>query len=268
MRFPVPALLLAFTACSGVSLEPATPVILEIDRTSYDALPVSESIAGTPNLRFRLIARLVNRSDEPVSFDRCGAATTPVYGVSLARPAGSVRSGYDPAWACMGSTPLTLAANSSRTDTLSIFGPTGRNGYTQDGYGELEGSFVLQYGTSRGTISSPEFLVRRAALTGTRVTLLNDGAVAFTNVRVITSVKDSIPLLASLTPGGRAGPYPVGSLHSAPLVSLLAQGRSVISQPIEGFSGFNPPLSEGAYVVRVRLTLDGTLDVRVQPDGE
>ncbi len=271
MRLLLATLLLPLVACSGVSLEPATPVILEIDRTSYEALPVGPSIAGTPNLQFRLIARLVNRTDEAVSFGRCGSGTTPIYGVSLARPvsgaATDTRSGYDPAWGCPGSEPLPLPAHSSRTDTLTIFGPTGRNGYTGDGYGVLEGDFVVQYVTNRGTVSSPAFTVRRASLGGTYVTLINDGAIAFTDVRVIASAKDSVPLLASLTTGGRAGPYSVGALHSAPMVTLLAQGRRVVAQPVEGFSGFNPPLAAGSYVVRLRVTLEGILDVRVQRDG-
>lgn len=114
----------------------------------------------------------------------------------------------------------------------------------------------------------PGSAVRRAPLTGAMVTLLNDGAVTLSNVRVITSSGDSIPLVASLPPGARVGPHAVAALHTNPFVSATAQGRNVVAQPVEGFSGFNPRLSSGFYSVRLRHTLDGILDVRVQKDDE
>lgn len=176
-------------------------------------------------------------------------------------------SGYDLAWACPASEPLILAAGAERTDTLSIFGPTGRDGQTQAPLGALDGDFVLHYGTSAGTLNSAVFRVKRAPEDAAYVTLLNDGATTLTNVRVVTSEKDSVPLAMTLAPGQRLGPYRVAALHTNPYVAALLQGRSVVSHPVEGFSGFNPRLASGAYVVRLRTTTEGMLDVRVVQDG-
>jgi hypothetical protein len=98
----------------------------------------------------------------------------------------------------------------------------------------------------------------------TAVAVQNDGSVAFTDVRILTSEEDSLPRIATLTAGQYVGPFQVHALHSAPLVQAMAQGRAMIAHPVEGFSGFNPPLPQGAYVVRLRVT-DGILDVRVEP---
>lgn len=98
----------------------------------------------------------------------------------------------------------------------------------------------------------------------TAVAVQNDGIVAFADLRITTSERDSLPRIATLNAGQYSGPYQVGVLHSAPLVQATAQGRAMIAHPVEGFSGFNPPLPTGAYVVKLRVT-DGILDVRVEP---
>lgn len=98
--------------------------------------------------------------------------------------------------------------------------------------------------------------------TGSTVRLLNDGAVTLTRVRVRTSERDSLPEVATLAPGQTSAAYTVGEIRSAPLVESVAAGLPLVALPIEGFSGFNPALERGAYVVRVRLAGE-LLDVRV-----
>lgn len=261
-RFLAAALLL-LAGCSN-AVEPSDAVVLEIDRSDYVAVPTSESLGGAPNVRFTVVAKLRNASRDPVTVSRCGSATAPMFDVPLALGPANLISGYSRAYACAASVPISLAPGATRTDTLVIDGPTSRNGITGTPYGVTEGRFHVLYMTSSGGIFSPAFTVTRS--TGPTVTLVNDGAVAFSNVRVYTSERDSLPLLASLTPGGRSGPYAVRAMHTNPYITLTSQGRTVTAHPIEGFSGFNPALPAGPYLVRVRLTLDGMLDVRVVPD--
>jgi len=98
----------------------------------------------------------------------------------------------------------------------------------------------------------------------TTVVLLNDGAVVLTDIRILTSDKDSLPVVAALSPGRTVGPYAVSVLHTNPFVVAKIQGRSVVAHPIEGFSGFNPPRAPGAYVISLRAASELTaLDVRV-----
>jgi len=115
------------------------------------------------------------------------------------------------------------------------------------------------------TADEPTLPLPDAALGATTVTIVNDGAVALTQLRVLTSDVDSVPRIDALAPGKASGPYAVSSVHEAPLVESVVQGRTLIARPVEGFTGFNPARAAGAYVVRVRPTSDlGMLDVRVE----
>ena len=47
--------------------------------------------------------------------------------------------------------------------------------------------------------------------------------------------------------------YNTRSIHTNPAVSLTADGETLMSTPVEGFTGFNPALSPGAYIVVVSV---------------
>jgi hypothetical protein len=104
-------------------------------------------------------------------------------------------------------------------------------------------------------------------VTAHTVRIINDGTVAFTGLRVQTSDKDILPLIATLNPGQSSTAYAVATMHSYPFIVATARGREVSAHPVEGFSGFNSLLAPGAHLLRVRLADDGvTLDVRVLDD--
>jgi len=85
------------------------------------------------------------------------------------------------------------------------------------------------------------------------ITVLNDGNVALSNLRILTSESDSIPLIGSLTPGQRSAEYRVNEAHDYPLIRATVRGQSVIAHPVEGFTGWNPELPDGKYVLQVRF---------------
>lgn len=121
---------------------------------------------------------------------------------------------------------------------------------------------VLAFGVLACSAGDVELTVPSPSSASVRVT--NDGTAAMSELRVLTSDRDSIPLIATLNAGQTLGPFQVSALHSAPYVQATVQGRELMSHPVEGFSGFNPALAAGAYVVRLRVA-DGILDVRVAP---
>ena len=97
------------------------------------------------------------------------------------------------------------------------------------------------------------------------VSVVNDGPVVLTDVKVLTSEKDSV-VIATLQPGETKGPYGISVMHTNPLVSMKAQGRAMLLNPVEGFSGFNPPRPAGAYTVKLRTTSDPNwIDLRITP---
>jgi hypothetical protein len=97
------------------------------------------------------------------------------------------------------------------------------------------------------------------------LSIVNDGSVVLTDVRVLTSERDSVSI-ATLQPGETKGPYGISVMHTNPLVSMKAQGRAMLLHPVEGFSGFNPARPAGAYTVKLRTTSDpNQIDLRITP---
>jgi hypothetical protein len=97
------------------------------------------------------------------------------------------------------------------------------------------------------------------------LSVVNDGPVVLTDVRVLTSEKDSV-VIATLQPGETKGPYGISVMHESPLVRMTARGRVMLLHPVEGFSGFNPARPAGAYTVKLRPGSDpNQIDLRISP---
>lgn len=97
------------------------------------------------------------------------------------------------------------------------------------------------------------------------LSVVNDGSVVLTDVKVLTSDRDSVTI-ASMQPGESKGPYGITVMHTNPLVRMKAQGRALLLHPVEGFSGFNPTRPAGAYTVKLRTTSNpDQIDLRITP---
>jgi len=96
--------------------------------------------------------------------------------------------------------------------------------------------------------------------------LRNSGPVALTSVNVLVA-DDAAPITAQvLQPGQTLSFVSRASAHTDPAVSAKAGGQTLTSQPIEGFSGFNPRLADGRYTIGLEVAnIEGTtrLIVRV-----
>jgi hypothetical protein len=96
--------------------------------------------------------------------------------------------------------------------------------------------------------------------------LRNSGPIALTSVNVLVA-DDVAPITAEvLQPGQTLSFVSRSKAHTDPAVSAKAGGQTLMSQPIEGFSGFNPPLADGRYTIGLELAnIEGTarLIVRV-----
>jgi hypothetical protein len=96
--------------------------------------------------------------------------------------------------------------------------------------------------------------------------LRNSGPIALTSVNVLVA-DDVAPITADvLQPGQTLSFVSRARAHTDPAVSAKAGGRALMSQPIEGFSGFNPPLADGRYTIGLEVAnIEGTtrLIVRV-----
>src|SRR5512135_2144440 len=131
---------------------PTAPIVvaLQLDRDTYVAVPV-DSAGG---YAIRLIVHYQNGTTALIYFDRCTPSQTrPIYGVPSAD--GATPSGYDPTWACPYSPALELLPAATRTDTLTIFGPTARDGITHQALGVLSGRFRLEYQTRQCADDTP-----------------------------------------------------------------------------------------------------------------
>jgi hypothetical protein len=123
---------------------PTAPIIvgLQLDRDAYVAIPV----ATGDSYAFRLVVHYQNTTRAPIYFERCTPShTSPLYAVPTAD--GATQSGYDPIWACTYAPALELLPAVTRTDTLTIFGPTARDGMSHQAIGVLSGHFRLEYAT-------------------------------------------------------------------------------------------------------------------------
>src|SRR5262245_7919242 len=79
--------------------------------------------------------------------------------------------------------------------------------------------------------------------------LRNSGLIALTSVNVLVA-DDVAPITADvLQPGQTLSFVSRGSAHTDPAVSAKAGSQTLMSQPIEGFSGFNPRLADGRYTI-------------------
>lgn len=85
------------------------------------------------------------------------------------------------------------------------------------------------------------------------VRVFNDSPVAVLNIRVRVSDEDEFTV-SRLEHGDMSTRYTTRSIHTNPGVSLTVDGETLTSTPVEGFSGFNPPLSPGAYIVVVSVS--------------
>ena len=95
--------------------------------------------------------------------------------------------------------------------------------------------------------------------------LKNSGSVALTNVSVL--VADNVAPITTgvLQPGQTLSFVSRPSAHTDPAVSARVGGQTLSSQPVEGFSGFNPPLADGRYTVGLEAAvLEGTLRLIVR----
>lgn len=126
---------------------------------------------------------------------------------------------------------------------------------------------------SSATLSSCAAPPPAGPLEGNRVdgfpsslTVVNDGSVMLTDVKLLTSERDSV-VFATLLPGESKGPYGIAVMHESPLVTFKAQGRTLLLNPVEGFAGgFNPPRPAGAYTVKIRPAAQpNQIDLRITP---
>ena|SRR5215208_4136427 len=84
------------------------------------------------------------------------------------------------------------------------------------------------------------------------VRVFNGSPVAVSNIRVIVSEKDEFTI-SRLEHGDMSSPHNARLVHTDPFVSLTVDGQTLTSNPVEGFSGFNPPRTPGAYVIVVTV---------------
>ena len=106
-------------------------------------------------------------------------------------------------------------------------------------------SLVAIAGCGKDATSEPtgEFIVR----------VFNGSPVAVSNIRVRVSEQDEFTV-ARLEHGDMSGAYATRAMHTNPAVTLTVEGQTLSSIPVEGFSGFNPALAPGPFVVTVSVT--------------
>lgn len=98
------------------------------------------------------------------------------------------------------------------------------------------------------------------------VEIVNAGAVTLQALSIVTG-EDQPPLeVAQLAAGQRTAPRRIGVLHENPVVRATVGGRRREFLPVEGFTGFNPSLEPGRYVIRLRWNAETEfLETTVQP---
>ena len=84
------------------------------------------------------------------------------------------------------------------------------------------------------------------------VEIVNAGTVPLAAVSIVTG-EDAPPIVvARLAAGQRTAVHRIGVLHENPLVSATVAGQRRTYHPVEGFTGFNPSLAPGSYVITLR----------------
>jgi hypothetical protein len=80
----------------------------------------------------------------------------------------------------------------------------------------------------------------------------NAGTATLQAVSIVAG-EDAPPIdVATLAGGQRTAEHRIGVLHENPVVSATVAGQRRTYQPVEGFSGFNPRLEPGRYVITLR----------------
>ena len=95
--------------------------------------------------------------------------------------------------------------------------------------------------------------------------LRHSGSVALANVNVL--VADGVAPITTdlLQPGQTLSFVSRPRAHTDPAVSAKAGGQTLMSQPVEGFAGFNPPLADGRYTIGLEVaSLEGTVRLIVR----
>jgi hypothetical protein len=85
-----------------------------------------------------------------------------------------------------------------------------------------------------------------------RVRVFNNSPFALSNVHVVTG-QGSEFTLSGLEHGALSAERVVNRLHEAPAVTLTVEGETLSALPVEGFTGFNPPVTPGAYVIDIEI---------------
>ena len=141
------------TACNaGHSTSPDVQV-LTTDSTSYTGIPV-----GKYQFNVTVVTRFRNTTSRPIDLDRCtNAGRSPRYVVSLVRPQNDEGAAYDRIWDCVaGVSPIIVGPGETRTDTLTLLGPTIFLDQAKGYRGILVGAFRISYGGQ----SSNEFDIK------------------------------------------------------------------------------------------------------------
>ena len=100
--------------------------------------------------------------------------------------------------------------------------------------------------------------------------LRNSGTVVLTSVSVLVDENAAPITIDSLRPGQTSAFVARPSAHENPMVTVKADGQTIVSHPVEGFSGFNPELADGRYTVGMSVVTDEgsrRLDVRVMREN-
>lgn len=84
------------------------------------------------------------------------------------------------------------------------------------------------------------------------VEVVNAGAATLHAVAIVTGEDASPVTVAQLAGGQRTAAHRIGVLHEHPIVSATVGGQRRTYHPVEGFSGFNPSLEPGSYVITLR----------------
>ena len=84
------------------------------------------------------------------------------------------------------------------------------------------------------------------------VEILNAGSETLQGVAITTGENQPPLEVSRLAAGQRTAPRAIGVLHTNPLVVATVAGKRREYHPVEGFTGFNPALDPGHYVITLR----------------
>jgi hypothetical protein len=151
------------SGCSDAT-SPTATAALSTDASAYTATPWDVGLPGA--YRFTIIARFTNTGNTsahlPCSSAECAG---PALGVRQVSSDTTAMSGYDPVWLGIAyGKSIIVAPGETRVDTLTIVGPTIRDGHTNEAIGVMEGTYQLVYSSeacnATGGCRSKKFTVR------------------------------------------------------------------------------------------------------------